>query len=327
MAALTSRRTAKAIPHAPAARPPRKRVTGRPAPPPAKGDASDVRLSDAQGDDKRGVAVPGAGHVAGAVVRGSVQEERGAKRVRALTRRSDKALGEPFSVDDVHHRADLVLERLHQALEVSRVLETLVDQLLQGVAHGREHGRDQRHRDDDRGVRGLAGERNEETLQRGGESCVQPGEDRGHRDVDDRAPDDQVDLVEPVAEDRRAGGDGYQRVRQGEDEKLGVVLEQVVVVDVDRDVTDEREHDDCRGRGHPLHLLPQHGASSSPAQRQSGEPRHRGRHREQHAHVADVEVARRLSVHRIAVEAQQQPEHRGRGSKQPAPREEAPVGK
>src|SRR6266516_3531379 len=47
----------------------------------AEGDAADLRLSDAQWDDKRRVAVPGAGHVAGAVVGGSVQVERGAKRV------------------------------------------------------------------------------------------------------------------------------------------------------------------------------------------------------------------------------------------------------
>ena len=105
-------------------------------------------------------------------------------------------------IDDTDERRDVALQGRHQALEVAGILKSAVDESLELVAHRREEGRQQERADHDRGVGALARHSCERTLHQRHRAGVKACQDGGQRDIDDRAVDDEIDVVEAVAENR-----------------------------------------------------------------------------------------------------------------------------
>ena len=83
-----------------------------------------------------------------------------------------------------------------------------------------------------------------------------------------------------------------------------------MVPDVDGDVADEGDHDHRRGRGHPLDLLFQDRTPATPPQRQRGQTRQRGAHREQNADIPKVQRGGVWIADGVADEPQHEAEHR-----------------
>ena len=122
-------------------------------------------------------------------------------------------------IHDTDERYDVALQRGHQALEVARILESLVDERLKLVAHRGEEGRQEERTDHDRGVGALARHCCECPLHQRHRAGVQPRQDRGQRHIDDRPIDDEVDVVQAVAENRDPDCNRDGCVRQAEIEK------------------------------------------------------------------------------------------------------------
>src|SRR5437588_3150771 len=105
----------------------------------AKGDSPDLLTTGTKGNDEHRIVDPCSRDVSWLAVGVSVEEECRAGRVSPLPRRPHQTFGKSFAIHHVDHRADLALESLHQPFEISRVLETAVDQSLQGVPNRSEH--------------------------------------------------------------------------------------------------------------------------------------------------------------------------------------------
>ena len=161
-------------------------------------------------------------------------------------------------------------------------------------------------------------------LERRGETCIQARQDRGESDVNERTIDDEVDRVEPVAKDGGAGGDRHQCVGQREDQKLGVVREQVVVPDVHGNVAYERKHHRGRRGRHPFQLLAQQLAGPPPPHGQRGKPSDGRCHGQEHPDVAEIESVGGCDDG-VGDQTDDEPKHRRGGGQAPDAREEAPV--
>src|SRR5438067_7821693 len=94
----------------------------------AEGDSPDLLTSGTKGNDEHRIVDPCSRNVSWLAVGVSVEEEGRAGRISPLPRRPHQTFRKSFAVHYVDHRADLALESLHQPFEISRVLETAVDQ-------------------------------------------------------------------------------------------------------------------------------------------------------------------------------------------------------
>src|SRR5579875_637584 len=135
---------------------------------------------------------------------------------------------------------------------VPLAIEAAVDQLLNAAADGIEESGDRQRRQRDRQVGAL---RNwiKQVLEEEYSTRVDPNQDGGQAAVDERTVDDPVNVPEPVAQDREAGGDRDRKDAEGEHDGPGRTDQ--VPGPEDR----SREGDDSHhsaGKDKPLELLP-----------------------------------------------------------------------
>ena len=138
-----------------------------------------------------------------------------------------------------------------QAFESGRRrLQAHVDGPLHEFPQRRED-RDQDQRgDNDGGLGALAGDRDEDPLDRSQQSRGQARQQPGHHDVDERPIEDRVDVVEAIPLHGDPGSNGER-----EDAKQVEVAEEVQIRRCDRRQQIRPDREDT-GRGDPLELLP-----------------------------------------------------------------------
>ena len=159
-------------------------------------------------------------------------------------------------------------ERLQRALGVvAAPVEAAVDEALDARAQRQEERRDDERRGGDREVR-AARERREHRLPREHEPRIREPEQHGERAVDERARDQQVDVEEPVAEDR----DRDRHRDRGHADVPEHGRHRAVAGEAGDDDADDGERP---GQREQLELLPLHGVAVPVAHDQRGRARGR----------------------------------------------------
>ena len=195
---------------------------------------------------------------------GSLTGHGGRRRGRARARLGRRASA--IAATRASHSGDPTLAD-HVRRDGGRRLEAAIHDPLQPLPQRREdRGEDQR-RDDDRGIRTIAGDRLEDALEQRDDRRIQAGDDGREGHVDEGPVDQPVDLVQPVSRHGDAHGDrNEQQPERGDQQRRGAA-----------EARQERQHQRQRRQAHghdePACLLAFDGRAAAIAHDHRREPR------------------------------------------------------
>ena len=232
------------------------------------------------------------------------QPQRDVRRLQALVDDAAQLAAERVELDLVAQPRAEAGQRLRGV--VAAAVEAAVDRRLDAGARGAEQRGDRQRRDRDREARLPDREPDQQH-----EPEVGGAEQRGERAVDERAVDDDVDVVEAVAEDRDRGGERRGHAEQAEHHpRHDLARAGVEVHELGDDEQDgeQRDGQQAASEREPLELLALDARARARKRATSDGDRDQHRRRERRASPS---VAERVQQPRGGVDAERVARRRG----------------